>query len=150
MFFLKSLLFLFFINLHSSFKMISYVNRKSNDKLFMGCDYYIDHRLCIFYNDSSCYCINLKRERGYYTDYDDFIMNINPQYSHLTEGEKIQQHHLTSKTSPVIVYTNSSYVNEYVAYKYKAMLEFEMMHNDYNVWDDIKEIVIVEERYERE
>ena len=129
--------------------MISYVNRKSNDKLFMGCDYYIEKRLCFFFNDNSCDCMNLKREIGYYTDYDDFIMNINPQYSDLTESEKIQQHHLTSKTSPVIVYTNSSYVNEYVAYKYKAMLEFEMMQNVDKNWTDVKDIVLFEERFER-
>ena len=150
MFFLKFLLFLFSINLHYSFKIISYASHKSHNKVFiMGCDYYIEQRLCIFYNDNSCYCMNLKRERRYFTDYDDFIMNINPQNSNLTEWEKIQQYHLTPNTSQVIIYKNHSYINEYVANKYEAMVEFEMIHNIDQNWADIKDIVVYEERYER-
>jgi len=149
MFFLKLLLFLFSINLHYSFKIISYLNRNPYNKLFMGCDYYIEQRLCIFYNDNSCYCINLKRERGYYTDYDDFVMNRNTQTNNLIEWEKIQQHHLTPTASPFIIYTNHSYINLYVANKYESMVEFEMIHNIDKNWDDIKDIVVYEERYER-
>ena len=100
----------------------------------MGCDYYIVQKLCIFYNDNSCYCLNLKRERGYY---DDFIMNINMQNSNLTQ--------LTPKISQFIIYTNRSYTNEYVENKYEAMVEFEMIHNNRN-WTEIKDIVLYEER----
>lgn len=137
------LLLLFSINLHHSFKITSYMNRKSY-KLFMECDYYIEQRLCIFYNDKSCYCMNLRRERGYYNEYDDF-MKINTQNSNLTEWEKIK--HLTPKES--LIYTNYSYINEYVAKKYGLMVEFEMIHNIDQNWCDIKDIVVYEERYER-
>ena len=119
----------------------------------MGCDYYIEKNLCITYNDNSCYFINLEKERGYYTYidmYDDFIINTTIENSNLTEREKNKQYHLTPKTKPFTIYKNHDFTNIDVSNKYKAMLEFEMMHHDYNVWDDIKEIVIVEERYERE
>ena len=138
------LLFLFF-HLNSSFKMIN-INRKSY--MFMGCDYYIDQRLCIFYNDKSRYCINLKREKGYFTEYDDFIMNINSQ-SNLTKWGKIERHHLTPKAVPFVVYTNHSYINEYVADKYQAVIEYEMIHNIDRKWSDIKDIVLYEDRWER-
>ena len=134
------LLLLFSINLYHSFKITSYVNSQYHNKLFMGCDYYIEKRLCIFYNDKSCYCMNLKTERGYY-------MNINTQSSNLTEWEKIQKYHLTPK-DPLIIYTNRSYINEYVEKKYQPMVEFEMIHNIDQNWCDIKDIVVYEERYE--
>lgn len=149
MFYLKLLLFLFSINLHYSFKIISYSNRKFHNKLFMGCDYYIEQRLCIYFNDNSCDCINLKRERGYYTDYDDFLMNINPLHTNLTEWERIQQHYLTPKASPVIIYTNRNYGNVYVANKYQEMIENLFQSFIYKKWDDVKDIVLYEERYER-
>lgn len=145
MFFLKLLLFLFSINLHDSFKMISYVNRKSPNKLFMGCDYYIEKRLCIFFNDNSCDCMNLKREIGYYTDYDDFIMNINPQNSNLTEWGKNQKYHLTP-TSPLIIYTNGSYINVYLANEYESMVEYFVRLFIYKNLNDVKDIVVYEER----
>ena len=144
MFFLKYLLFLFSISLNYAFKIISYTNRKSYNKLFKGCDYYIEQRLCIFYNDNNCYCINLGKERGYY---DNFVMNINNQTSNLTKWEKIQQHYLTPHTSAFIIYTNHSYINVNVADKYERMVEFEMINNIDQNWDDIKNIVIYEERY---
>ena len=85
--------------------------------------------------------MNLKTERGYY-------MNINTQSSNLTEWEKIQKYHLTPK-DPLIIYTNRSYINEYVEEKYQPMVEFEMIHNIDQNWCDIKDIVIYEERIER-
>ena len=148
MFFLKFLLFLFSINLHYSFKMISYINHKSHNKLFMGCDYYIEKRLCIFFNDNSCDCMNLKRERGYYTKYDDFIMNTNPQNSNLTEWEKIQKYHLTPNASPFLIYTNRTYTNDYLANEYEAMVEYFVRLFIYKNLNDVKDIVVYEVRYE--
>ena len=54
----------------------------------MGCDYYIEQRLCIYKDDSSYY-ISLSRERGYYTDWDEFMINVNIENSNLTEWEKM-------------------------------------------------------------
>jgi hypothetical protein len=77
------------------------------------------------------------------------LENINTPITHLTEWNKIKKHHLTPKESPFIIYTNRSYVNEYVENKYEERIEFEMVHNIDKNWADIKEIVVYEERYER-
>ena len=126
--------------------MISYTNHRSH-KIFMSCDYYIEQRLCIFFNDNSCDCMNLKRQRGYYID--DFIMNTNPQNSNLTEWEKIQKYHLTPNASPFLIYTNRSYINDYLANEYEAMVEYFVRLFIYKNLNDVKDIVIYEERYER-
>lgn len=145
--------FLFFINLHDSFKIIN-INRINKNRVFMGCDYYIEERLCINYNDNSSYCINLDRRRGYFSDTDiyddDFIMNITIENSNLTNWEKNKQYHLTPTEIPVVIYTNHTFTNIYISNQYKSMLEFEMINNDYKTWDDIKDIEISEERYERD
>jgi hypothetical protein len=50
--FFKFLQFLFFINLCDSFKIINYFKYKTNNIIYMGCDYYIETNLCINYNDN--------------------------------------------------------------------------------------------------
>ena len=67
--------------------------------------------------------------------------------SKLTEWEKNKQYHLTPKTKPFIIYNNHTFTNIDVSNKYKSMLEFEMINNIDQNWDDIKNIVIYEERY---
>jgi hypothetical protein len=87
------------------------VNYKLNNNAFIGCDYYIEKRLCIFYDDNSCHCMNLQRERGYY----DFMD------SNLTQPEKIQKYLTPNATQ--IVYTNHKYINGHEENKYEAMVE---------------------------
>jgi hypothetical protein len=116
----------------------------------MGCDYYVEHNLCIHYNDNTSNCINLKRDRCYYYDnYDSYIINTQKQDVTLSEWQKLKKYHLTPRTVPTIIYTNHSFANIYVSNQYKELLEYEMINNDYKTWDDIKDIVIVEERFER-
>lgn len=117
----------------------------------MGCDYYIEQRLYINYNNNTSYCINLDRKRGYYTDtdiYDDFIENIKIENSNLTKCEKNKKYHLTPKVIPI--YSNHTFTNIYVLNQYKTILEFKMINNDYKTLDDINNIVMLEERYERD
>jgi hypothetical protein len=109
---------------------------KIKNKAFIGCDFYIEKRLCIFYNDNSCYCVNLQRERGYY----DFME------SNMTESEKIQKYLTPNATQTV--YINHKYINDHEANKYEAMVEFEMIHIDKN-WDNIRNITVYERRYPR-
>jgi len=119
----------------------------------MGCDYYIEQNLWIYYNDNTCNCIQLSRKRGYYSDtdiYDKYIMNINIENSNLSEWEKIKQYHLTPIRIPILVYSNNTFSTIYLSNKYKEMLESEIINNYYKRWDDIKEIIILEERYERD
>lgn len=143
--------FLFFINVYDSFKIVSYIKHKTNNiAMYMGCDYYIETNLCIYYNDNMRSHINLNRERGYYTDYDSFIMSIRDQANNMSEYKKIKEYHLTPQAIPFLIYTNNSFVNEYLSRQYKEMIEFEIINNDYKSWDDVKDIVILEERYERD
>jgi len=150
MFLLRFLPFLFFINLYDSFKIVSYIKNKTNNIIYMGCDYYIETNLCINYNDNMHSYINLNRERGYYSGYDNFIMKIRDEANNMSEWEKMKKYHLTPQAVPFLIYTNNSFVNEYVLRQYKEMVEFEIVNNDYKTWDEVKDIVILEERYERD
>jgi len=149
MFLLNFFTFLLFINLHNSFKIINYIKYKTNNIIYMGCDYYIETNLCINYNDNIRSYINLNRERGYYSDYDNFIMKIRDEANNMSEWEKMKKYHLTPKAIPFLIYTNNSFVHEYLSRQYKEMVEFEIVNNDDKSWDDVKDIVILEERYER-
>jgi hypothetical protein len=150
MFLLKFLQFLFFINLCDSFKIINYFKYKTNNIIYMGCDYYIETNLCINYNDNMRSHINLDRERGYYSGYDNFIMEIRDEANNMSEWEKMKEYHLTPQAVPFLIYTNNSFINEYLSRQYKEMVEFEIVNNDYKTWDVVKDIVILEERYERD
>ena len=57
------IIFLYLIELSNSFNFIKY---KSNGKIYMGCDYYIEQNLYIYYNDDSIEYINLQRNKAYY------------------------------------------------------------------------------------
>ena len=144
------LLFLFFINVNNSFKIINYIYRKPHNTLFMGCDYYIEKRLCIHYSDNSSKYININRERGYYSDYNNYIIDPDIENSNLTEWEKIKKYHLMPSSIPVLIYTNNSFTDIYVSNEYKEILEHEMIYYGGKTWDHIKNIEILEKRYERD
>lgn len=133
MFFLT--LFFLFINA-DSFKLINHVSRKLNQNAFIGCDYYIEKRLCIFNIDNSYYCMNLQRERGYYDLMD----------SNLTQPEKIQKYLTPNATQTV--YINHKYINVREENKYQAMVEYELIYMGKN-WANVKNITVYEIRYER-
>jgi len=117
----------------------------------MGCDYYIEKNLYIYYNDNSFNYINLKRDRVYYSDIinHDFSMSIKSPDSNLSELEKIKQYILIPKKLPFLVFSNDTFTNFYVCNKFKKMVEYEMKNNQNNqnkTWNDVKDIVILEER----
>ena len=151
MIFYRFFTFLFFLNLCNSFKIISHnnlINHKSN-RIHMWCDYFIEHNLWIKYNDNMCSYINLNRERGYYySEYGDYIISRMEEKSGMSEWEKMKEYHLTPKSVPQIIYSNNSFTNTDVLNQYKERIEIGMYH--FKTWDDIKEIIILEERYLRE
>lgn len=152
MFCLKFLLFSFFINLYNSFRVISFINHKPYNTLFMGCDYYIQQNLIIRFNDNSCGCINLGRERAYYSDidiYNDFIIDKNIETTNLTDWEKIKQYHLQPKAKPLIIYNNHTFTHADLSNQYKLMIQHRMNMYGSNRLNDIIDIIISEERYER-
>ena len=161
--FLMMITFLYFIELSNSFNFIKY---KLNSRIYMGCDYYIEQNLYIHYNDDSVEYINFQRERAWYTDIRDDLNIINEddydEYTNLhtvdytkiyndlkLEWKKIKQAHLEPKEVPLLIYSNHTFINEYLSNKYKHRLEFEMINNDYKTWNDIEKIILLEERYER-
>ena len=123
----------------------------------MGCDYYIEQNLYIHYNDDSVEYINFQRERAYYTDIrndlniiNDDDNDISVEYTNLQrdkyteiynnlklEWKKIKQAHLEPKEAPLLIYSNHTFINEYLSNKYKHRLEFEMINNDYKTWNNI-------------
>lgn len=126
---------------------MNYVNNKLPNTLCMGCDYYIEHQICIHYNNNDYHCINLRRDKGYFSDLqNDFVINMDIENSNLTEWEKIKQYHLTPRAIPFTIYKNNKFVDIYVSDMYKEILESEMVIHR---WGDVKEIVVVEKRYKR-
>ena len=114
----------------------------------MGCDYYIEYNLCITYNDNTSNYVTLNRERGYYSDYDDFIMSITNENNGISEWEKMKEYHLMPRLSPQIIYSNNTFTNVYVSKQYREKIEIEMY--DFKSWDDIKDVVFLEQRYPRD
>ena len=147
MIFYTFLSFIFFINLYDSLKFINFINRKLTNKVNMGCDYYIENNMYIYYNDNTCNYINLKRYREYYCEiYDD---DLNFDSKKTDKLKKIKNYYLENRKNPSIIYTNNSFINISIMNSYKEMLDFEISNNDNKTWKDVKEIVILEERYEK-
>uniref|UniRef100_A0A6C0HZ00 Uncharacterized protein n=1 Tax=viral metagenome TaxID=1070528 RepID=A0A6C0HZ00_9ZZZZ len=144
--------FLFLAQLHNSF-IIGYNSYNKINKLKMGCDYYIEQNLWIQYKDKSVNYINLCRERGYYYDihYEDFDNGLLENYRDTSDSlwEKLKEYHLRPKTEPVVIYANSTFTNVEYSHKYSEMLHYKILNHDCKTWDDINEIVVVEERFER-
>jgi hypothetical protein len=112
----------------------------------MGCDYYIDKDLHIYYNNDIIFSnINLEHERGYYwftssldEDEDDYEI----EYLRYTKEM------LEPRMKPIVIYSNNSFNKLSFENKYKKLIE-----NEINLinkkWSDINEIIKIENRYER-
>jgi len=110
----------------------------------MGCDYYIEKVLHIYYNNIDYFPIELCRDKGdYYYDFDiddiDYEKKINEYKKNI----------LTSQIEPIILYDNNRFKKISYEIKYKQLIENKI--NIYHKkWDDIIKIIKVEERYERD
>lgn len=147
---IKFFSFLLFMNLNNSFK---FINHKSNNRIYMGCDYYIEDNLWIYYNDNTNDYIQLNRRKGYYTDtdiYNNFITDIEIENSIFAEWDKIKQYHLKPKKKSILIYSNNTFNNTYLSNKYEEMIDYKIINNKYKTWNDIKEIIISEDRYKRD
>jgi 3-dehydroquinate dehydratase len=116
----------------------------------MGCDYYIEKNLYIYYIDNSINYINLKKDRGYYYEITDDMVDIDFDAPSEQVRQRLKERHLEPVEMPCLIYSNHNFINDNVSNKYKMILEYEMMNHDYKTWDDIKNIVVMEERYERD
>jgi hypothetical protein len=107
----------------------------------MGCDYYIQKVLRIYFEDDYLSFV-VDTERGYYMDiYDedeeDYETNVN---------EYIKQC-LTPKMEPIIIYNGAFNKSNYDT-KYKSIVE-SLIKDCGKKFSDITKIIKVEVRYER-
>lgn len=154
--------FIIFCNLCYSFTYTNYMNYKNNHKrnnnLYMGCDYYIEKNLYIYYNDNIVNYISLCRDRRYYYEiYDDTAWNITDDDtawniidddSYKIRWEKLKKVHLKVKSLPIIIYSNNAFNRSSFSKKYKTIIETEIKICC-KKWCDIKKIELVEKRYEK-
>lgn len=101
----------------------------------MGCDYYIDKNLYIYYkNNSNITFILLEHDQGYFYDKDDDDDDYKEQ--------------LKPRMKPVSIYLNDAFCKPHFEEKYKSLI---LQHLPIDkVWKDIFKIVKKESRYERD
>lgn len=146
---LNYLLLLFFINFCNSFsinkKYTPFITKKNNLKLNMGCDYYIDDSLYIFYsNDKELTYINLEKSKGYYTDYIFLDIEDAPDYDYKTYKKET----LEPSMKPIIIFMNNTFSKLSFENKYKELIDYELKICN-KTWDNVNKIIKKEERYER-
>jgi len=111
----------------------------------MGCDYYIDKDLILFFhNDSSRKYIQLEHNRGYF--YDINIDSDDEDYARRQEDSEKEQ--LTPKMKPILIYENNNFSKPIFEEKYKQLI-LQNLPKD-KTWTDIKKIMKSESRYERD
>lgn len=150
MFFYRILSFLLCINSYNSF-FTGIIYRKPINFLKMGCDYYIEKNLYIYYKDNSIGYINIKKNRGYFYEiHRDMTIDLSLYNSSVEARNRLKEYHLEPKEMPCLIYSHGNFTNKDLSKKYKMILEYEMMNHDYKTWDDINHIVVIEERYKRD
>jgi hypothetical protein len=110
----------------------------------------IEKNLYIYYKDNSIHSLNIKKDRGYYYEITDDMVDIDFDAPSEQVRQRLKEYHLEPVEMPCLIYSNNNFINDNVSNKYKMILEYEMMNHDYKTWDDIKNIVVMEERYKRD
>jgi len=111
----------------------------------MGCDYYINKDIIIYFQDNSRHSINIEHNRGYFYD----INKDEDEEDYEEEYEKSIQEQLQSKMKPIILYKDHSFCNNAFEIKYKNIIDSELSKIG-KTWIDIVKIKKVESRYERD
>ena len=112
----------------------------------MGCDYYILINLYIYFNDDiyNYLTIELERHKGYYF-YDGHDED---------KQEKMDEYIksiLRPRMKPIIIYDNNEFISSKFETKYKDLIDNELQESSDNLeWKHIREIAIMESRFERE
>lgn len=112
----------------------------------MGCDYYIEKSLKIYYFSKNIYSIiTLERDTGYY--YYPSMDEDDENYEKIL-AETIEDQ-LKPSMKPIIIYEDGIFKNNKLESKYKSMIE-EQLKRDKKESKDIKKIMKVESRWERD
>jgi hypothetical protein len=109
----------------------------------MGCDYYIDTDLIVYYKNEPNYnatYILLHQERGYF--YEISIDSDEEGYN-----EKIQEQ-LKPRMKPIVIYKDDVFSKPIFEEKYKDRIIHYLPED--KTWTDIAKVVKKESRYERD
>jgi hypothetical protein len=84
----------------------------------MGCDYYIEKQLNIYFNNDDYLLLTVEKDRGYYNhnydeDDDEYDIKVN----------KYKTTCLTSTFEPIIKYSNNNFNKPTTEQKYKFIIE---------------------------
>lgn len=111
----------------------------------MGCDYYIQNELHVYFEDEDYSSLEVEREcRGCY--YDDNVFDESKEDYETKVNEYIKEC-LTPKMKPVVIYDNN-FNKPLYEIKYKPIVENFMKDCGKKI-SDITKIIKVEVRYER-
>jgi len=87
----------------------------------MGCDYYLNTYICIFYNDNTKSEIILERERGYFNT-NFCIDNNNPRYYEIIDENFEKQ--IQDIKNPFIIYENNEWkIDEILKNEYEYIIK---------------------------
>ena len=145
-------LFVCFINLCNSFTLLNkqitpnFFSRGCRNKLNMGCDYYIDKDLHIYYyNDTKISYINLEHERGYYW----FISTLDEdEDGYDDELTEYKNQILEPSMKPIVIYSNNTFNKLCFENKYKQFIETDIKIFNKTL-NDVNKIIKIENRYNR-
>lgn len=147
------LLFFFFSNLCHSFTVIHtkyfptfFARKPYSYQLNMGCDYYIDKELQVYYHNETIFSyIILEREKGYYM--------FGSTFDEDEDGYELQvaqyiKHELEPRMKPILIYENHTFQKESFERKYTQMIERDL-HSSNKTWSNVDKILKIENRHER-
>lgn len=111
----------------------------------MGCDYYIDKDIIIYFQDNSRHSITIEHGRGYF--YDPNIDEYAADYEEICNQYTKTQ--LEPRMKPIVLYKDHSFCNNAFETKYKNLIDHELLQIG-KQWIYIHKIMKVESRYERD
>lgn len=86
----------------------------------MGCDFYIDTNLYIYYfNSNNISYISLSHDRGYF--YESLLDEDNENYE--KKYEEMHNEQLKARNKPIIIYDNNKFITPNLETKYKKLIE---------------------------
>lgn len=111
----------------------------------MGCDYYMDKDLYIYFHNTHRYIfINLEHNRRYF--YEINIDSDDEDYEKKQEESETEQ--LMPSMKPILIFMNDTFSKPIFEEKYKELI-LQNLPKD-KTWEDILKIVKKESRYERD
>lgn len=114
----------------------------------MGCDYYIVKALEITLKEEKYpLMVDLECDYGYFGDFS--LDEDSPDYDkQLEKWEEYKLEQLKSVMLPIVIYEEDTFMNSKLEQKYSLLIEEELFLNKRS-WNEVKQIVKIEYRYEK-